>query len=80
MLVICGSLLRGIGHNVSRPDPLAQELCCLPRAKIKGIADQMPKLIKPIDNYPFVMVHMGMNKMAMSTITSIRADCEALER
>lgn len=40
----------------------------------------MPKLVIPTDHYPFVMVHMGMNDMAINSHASIKADYEVLGR
>ncbi|KAL8163512.1 UNVERIFIED_CONTAM: ATP-binding cassette sub- A member 5 [Gekko kuhli] len=40
----------------------------------------MPKLIGSTDHYPFVMVHVRTNYMAVNFITSIKADCEVLGR
>lgn len=53
---------------------------CLSWAKIKDIADQMPKLIKQTDYYPFVIVHVGTNDTAINTTASIKADYDALRR
>ena len=80
VVVVRDSLLRGMERHVSGPDLLFREMCCLLGARIQDITDRLPKLIKPADKYPFVLIHVGTNDTASNTVARIKEDYEALGR
>lgn len=54
---------------MSGPDPSS---ICEWFAKGKDIADRISKLIRSIDHYPFMMVHVRLNDMGLTPTETLR--------
>ena len=80
VVVVGDSLLRGIEAQVCREDPWTRQVCCLPGAQIRDVTEGLPKLIKPTDTYPFLLIHVGTNDVAKWSYEEIKLDFEALGR
>ncbi|CAM5137314.1 unnamed protein product, partial [Natator depressus] len=80
VVVVGDSLLRGTESSICRPDQENREVCCLPGAKIHDVTERLPRLIKPSDRYPFLLLHVGTNDTAKNDLEWITADYVALGR
>ncbi|XP_074982281.1 uncharacterized protein LOC142071374 [Caretta caretta] len=80
VVVVGNSLLRGTESSICRPDRENREVCCLPGAKIRDVTERLPRLIKPSDRYPFLLLHVGTNDTAKNDLERITADYVALGR
>ncbi|XP_074806320.1 uncharacterized protein LOC141986053 [Natator depressus] len=80
VVVVGDSLLRGTESSICRPDRENREVCCLPGAKIRDVTERLPRLIKPSDHYPFLLLHVGTNDTAKNDPERITADYVALGR
>ncbi|XP_043402448.1 uncharacterized protein LOC122465802 [Chelonia mydas] len=80
VVVVGDSLLRGTESSICRPDRENREVCCLPGAKIRNVTERLPRLIKPSDRYPFLLLHVGTNDTAKNDLERITADYVALGR
>ncbi|CAM2113005.1 unnamed protein product [Caretta caretta] len=80
VVVVGDSLLRGTESSICRPDRENREVCCLPGAKIRDVTERLPRLIKPSDRYPFLLLHVGTNDTAKNDLERITADYVALGR
>ncbi|XP_025068967.1 uncharacterized protein LOC112551557 isoform X2 [Alligator sinensis] len=79
LIIIVGNpLLRGTEGSICHLDPMAHEVCCLPRARIRDGTMRIPDLIQPSDNYPIVLIHVGTNDAARSSPDRIISDYKAL--
>ena len=72
------SQLCGIEAQVCREDPWTRQGCCLPGAQIRDGTEGLPKLIKPTDTHPFLLIHVGTNNVAKWSYKEIKTDFEAL--
>ncbi|XP_065410850.1 uncharacterized protein LOC135973127 isoform X2 [Chrysemys picta bellii] len=80
VVVVGDSLLRGTESSICRPDRENREVCCLPGARIHDVTERLPRLIKPSDRYPFLLLHVGTNDTAKNDLERITADYVALGR
>nr|XP_048673056.1 uncharacterized protein LOC125620874 isoform X1 [Caretta caretta] len=80
VVVVGDSLLRGTESSICRPDWENQEVCCLPGAKIRDVMERLPRLIKPSDRYPFLLLHVGTHDTAKNDLERITVDYVALGR
>ncbi|XP_073198747.1 uncharacterized protein [Lepidochelys kempii] len=80
VVVVGDSLLQGTESSICRPDRENREVCCLPGAKIRDVTERLPRLIKPSDRYPFLLLHVGTNDTAKNDLERITADYMALGR
>ncbi|CAM5160534.1 unnamed protein product [Natator depressus] len=80
VVVVGDSLLRGTESSIFRPDRENREVCCLPGARIHNVTEKLPRLIKPSDLYPFLLLHVGTNDTAKNDLERITADYVALGR
>ncbi|KAM7151046.1 uncharacterized protein RBU57_013820 [Macrochelys suwanniensis] len=80
VVVVGDSLLRGTESSICHPDWENQEVCCLPGARIRDVTERLPRLIKPSDRYPFLLLHVGTNDTAKNDLERITADYVALGR
>lgn len=55
-MAVGDSLLRGVEVAVCQPDLFAYEVCCLPGARIWNVMERLPRLIKPISHYTFLLM------------------------
>ena len=78
VVVVGDSLLRGTETVICRSDKLSREVCCLPGAKIHHVTERLPRLIKPTDNHPVLLVHVGTNDTARRRFQDIVRDFEKL--
>ncbi|XP_059579167.1 uncharacterized protein LOC132248816 [Alligator mississippiensis] len=69
VFIVGDSLLRGTEGPICFP--LAREVCCFPGARIRDIAERIPKLLKPTDHYPMLLIHVGTNDTARSTPSQV---------
>ncbi|KAG6930606.1 hypothetical protein G0U57_003277 [Chelydra serpentina] len=79
-VVVGDSLLRGTESSICRPDWENREVYCLPGARIHDVTERLPRLIKPSDRYPFLLLHVGTNDTAKNDLERITADYMALGR
>ncbi|KAG6924590.1 hypothetical protein G0U57_016929, partial [Chelydra serpentina] len=80
VVVVGDSLLRGTESSICRPDRENREVCCLPGTRIRDVTERLPRLIKPSDRYPFLLLHVGTNDTAKNDLEHITADYVALGR
>ncbi|XP_074822485.1 steryl-sulfatase isoform X2 [Natator depressus] len=80
VVVVRDSLLRGTESSICCPDRENREVCCLPGAKVRDVMERLPRLIKPSDRYPFLLLHVGTNDTAKNDLERITADYVALGR
>jgi len=80
VVVVGDSLLRGTEAAVCRPDLTAREVCCLPGARIKDVTDRLPRLFRPADYYPLLIIHVGTNDTTRGDFATICRDFEDLGR
>ncbi|XP_053898073.1 cytosolic Fe-S cluster assembly factor NUBP1 isoform X1 [Malaclemys terrapin pileata] len=80
VVVVGDSLLRGTESSICHPDRENREVCCLPGARIHDVMERLPRLIKPSDRYPFLLLHVGTNDTAKNDLEQITADYVALGR
>ncbi|CAM5095768.1 unnamed protein product [Natator depressus] len=80
VVVVGDSLLRGTESSICHPDQENREVCCLPGARIHDVMERLPRLIKPSDRYPFLLLHVGTNDTAKNGLERITADYVALGR
>ncbi|XP_075208143.1 uncharacterized protein LOC142313042 [Anomaloglossus baeobatrachus] len=78
VVVMGDSLLRGTEAAICRPDMTSREMCCLPGAKIKDVSDRISELLRPTDDYPFLLIHVGTNDTARNELETICSDFEDL--
>ncbi|CAM4641847.1 unnamed protein product [Lepidochelys olivacea] len=80
VVVVGDSYLRGTESSICRPDRENQEVHCLPGARIHNVTERLPRLIKPSDRYPFLLLQVGTNDTAMNDLEQITADYVAVGR
>uniref|UniRef100_A0A8C3HUE0 SGNH hydrolase-type esterase domain-containing protein n=1 Tax=Chrysemys picta bellii TaxID=8478 RepID=A0A8C3HUE0_CHRPI len=80
MVVVGDSLLRGTESSICHPNRENREVCCLPGARIHNVTERLLRLIKPLDRYPFLLLHVGTNDTAKNDLERITADYVALGR
>lgn len=78
VVVIGDSLLRGTEAAICRPDQQVREVCCLPGAKVRDVAERLPRLFKPTDSYPLLLIHVGTNNTARRSLEDTVRDYEVL--
>jgi len=78
VLVVGDSLFRDTEEPICRPDREASKLCCLLRAKVRDMAERVPRLVKSIDYYPLLLFHVGTNDTASQNVGKIKEDFKAL--
>ncbi|XP_059573298.1 uncharacterized protein LOC132244815 [Alligator mississippiensis] len=78
VLIIGDSILRGLEGPICRPDPMTWEVCFMPGAWVRDITESIPAYIRPTDQYPMVVIHVGMNDAARGNLNRIMKDFEAL--
>ena len=59
VIVIGDSFLRGTEGPICRPDPSHREVCCLPGARVRDVAKELPGLVRPSDYYPLLVIQVG---------------------
>nr|XP_048718317.1 uncharacterized protein LOC125641845 [Caretta caretta] len=80
VVVVGDSLLRGTESSICCPNRENREVCCLPGARIHDVTERLPRLIKPSDCYPFLLLHVGTNDTAKNDLERITVDYVALGR
>jgi len=78
VLMVGDSLLRGTKAPICRPDREACEVCCLPGAKVRDVAERVLQLLKSTDCYPLLLSHIGTNNTANRNPGRIKEDFKAL--
>lgn len=67
------------GHRViSWPDKKSQDVCCLPGAKIRDIAERVPQLVKSNWLLSTVTPYVGMNDTASQNLGRSKENYKAL--
>lgn len=51
-----------------------------PSAKIRDVTERLIQIIQPIDYYPFLLFHVGMNNTTKKSLKNISRDYEDLGR
>ena len=72
------SLLRGTEAPICQPDRESHEVCCLPGAKIRGMAKRVPQLVKSTDYSPLLLFHVGTNDTTSWNLGRIKKEFKAL--
>ena len=70
--------MKGTEALICRPDPVAREVCCLPGARIREVAERLPALVNATDYYPLLVIHVGARDIESSSLRSIKKDYRAL--
>jgi len=78
VIVIGDSLLRGTEGPICRPDPSHREVCCLPGARVRDDAKELPGLVRPSDYYPLLVMQVGGDEIAERSPKVIKRDFRAL--
>jgi len=78
LLVVDDSLLRGTEAPICQPDRESHEVCCLPGAKIRGMAKRVPQLVKSTDYSPLLLFHVGTNDTTSWNLGRIKKEFKAL--
>jgi len=73
------TLLRGNEAPICRPEREQHDVCCLPGAKVRDVAERVPQLVKSIDYYPLLLFHVSTNDRASQNLGRIKEDYKALE-
>ncbi|XP_066858120.1 uncharacterized protein [Anser cygnoides] len=74
VIVVGDSLFRGPEGPVCRPDPTCREVCCLPEAQVKDIAQNLPSLVCPSDYCPLLIVQSGSDEIFERSLKAIKRD------
>uniref|UniRef100_A0A8B9IV37 Uncharacterized protein n=1 Tax=Amazona collaria TaxID=241587 RepID=A0A8B9IV37_9PSIT len=77
-VVVGDSNLKGTEAPICRPDPGSREVCCLPGARIRDVAEKLPALVGPTDCYPLLVIHVGATDIDSSSPETIKKDYRAL--
>ena len=77
-VVIGDSLLRVTEDPICCLDPSRREVCCLPGARVRGIARNITRLVKPSDYYPLLSFHIGNEEIGKRSPRVIRRDFRGL--
>jgi len=77
-VVIGDSLLRVTEDPICCLDPSRREVCCLPGARVRGIARNITRLVKPSDYYPLLSFHIGNEEIGKRSPQVIRRDFRGL--
>jgi len=77
-VVIGDSLLRVTEDPMCCLDPSRREVCCLPGARVRGIARNITRLVKPSDYYPLLSFHIGNEEIGKRSPRVIRRDFRGL--
>ena len=80
VIFVGDSLLRGTEGPICRPDPSPREVCCLPGARVRDIARNLPNLVRPSDYYPLSIVQAGSDEIAERSLEAIQRDFRGLGR
>jgi len=72
------SLLRVTEDPICCLDPSRREGCCLPGARVRGIARNITRLVKPSDYYPLLSFHIGNEEIGKRSPRVIRRDFRGL--
>ena len=67
-VIIGDSLLRGTEGLICHLDPSHREVCCLPGARVRDVARNITRLVKPSDYYPLEMKRFSTLEMKFSTL------------
>uniref|UniRef100_A0A8B9F7M5 Uncharacterized protein n=1 Tax=Amazona collaria TaxID=241587 RepID=A0A8B9F7M5_9PSIT len=78
VVVVGDSNLKGTEAPICRPDPASREVCCLPGARIRDVAERLPALVGPTDYYPLLVIHVGATDIDSSSPETIKKDYRAL--
>jgi len=76
--LVGNSLLKGTEAPICRPDRESREVCCLPGAKVRDVAERVPQPVKSTDYYPLLLLHVDTNDTASQNLGSIKEDFKAL--
>ena len=79
-VIIGDSLLRGTEGPICRSDPSHREVCCLPGARVRDVARNTTRLVKPSDYYPLLVFHIGNEEVGKRSPRVIKRDFRALGR
>ena len=71
-------MLRGTEGPICRPDPSHREVFCLPGARVRDVAKELPGLVHPTDYYPLLLMQVGGDKIAERSPKAIKRDFRAL--
>uniref|UniRef100_A0A8B9G7H1 Uncharacterized protein n=1 Tax=Amazona collaria TaxID=241587 RepID=A0A8B9G7H1_9PSIT len=77
-VVVGDSNLKGTEAPICQPDPVSREVCCLPGAQIRDVAEKLPALVSPTDYYPLLVMHVDATDIDSSSSKSIKKDYMAL--
>lgn len=80
VIVIGDSLLQGTEGPICRPDPTRREVCCLPGARVRDISKKIPRLIRPSDYYPLLIIQAGGEEVDKESLRSIKKDFRGMGR
>ncbi|RMC00455.1 hypothetical protein DUI87_23065 [Hirundo rustica rustica] len=78
VIVVGDSLLRGTEGPICRPDPSHREVCCLPGAQVRNITERLPRLVRPSDYYPLLILQAGSDQIEKRGVKAIRREFRAL--
>jgi len=80
VIAVGDSQLRGTEGPICREDPPLREVCCLPGARVKDIARNLPRLVRPSAYYPLLLFHVGVDEVAVSSPRVVKKEFKALGR
>ena len=79
-VIIGDSLLKGNEGPICRSDLSRWEVCCLPGARVRDVARNTTRLVKPSDYYPLLVLHIGNEEVGKRSSQVIKRDFRALGR
>lgn len=78
VIVIVDFLLKEMDGLICHPDPTHRDVCCLPGAQVRGIAQKITHLVCPSDYYPLLDFNGGSDDMAKRSPRVIKREFLAL--
>ena len=79
-VVIGDSLLRVTEDPICCLDPSRREVCCLPGARVRDVARNITRLVKPSDYYPLLVFYTGNEEVSERSPQAIKRNFRALGR
>jgi len=74
------SLLRGTEGPICQRDPSHRAVCCLPGARVRDVAKELPGLVQPSDYYLLLVMQVGRDEIMERSPKAIKRDFRALGR
>ena len=67
-----------VWHLSCWPDPSQREVCCLPGARVRDVARELPGLVPPSDYYLLLVMQVGRYEIGEKNPKAIKRDFRAL--